>query len=56
MPGRHELVGGENDYGALFAEIDRLGYEGHVGLEFVPTLSDEDAIAQAVELARNNSG
>ncbi len=56
VPGRHELVGGENDYGVLFAEIDRLGYEGHVGLEFRPTLDDEDAIAQATELARANSG
>ena len=56
VPGRHELVGGENDYGALFAEIDRLGYEGHVGLEFRPTLSNEEAIAQAAELARTNPG
>lgn len=55
-PERHELVGGENDYGVLFAEIDRLGYDGFVGLEFRPTLSDEDAIAQAFELARANPG
>ena len=54
VPGRHELVGGENDYGVLFAEIDRLGYEGHVGLEFRPTLSDEEAIAEAVALAKAN--
>ncbi len=56
VPGRHELVGGENDYGALLAEIDRLGYEGYVGLEFQPTLRDEDAIAQAAALAQANPG
>ena len=56
VPGRHELVGGENDYGALFAEIDRLGYEGYVGLEFRPTLRDEEAIAQATALARAHPG
>lgn len=54
VPGRHELVGGENDYGVLFAEIDRLGYEGYVGLEFRPTLSDEEAIAEAAALAKAN--
>jgi len=56
VPGRHELVGGENDYGVLFAEVDRLGYEGYVGLEFRPTLSDEDAIAQAAALAKTHAG
>lgn len=52
VPGRHELVGNEIDYGTLFREIDRLGYAGYVGLEFRPSLSEEEALAQSLELAR----
>ena len=52
VPGRHELVGGEIDYGALFAAIDQSGYAGYVGLEFRPALTDEEALAQAYALTQ----
>jgi hydroxypyruvate isomerase len=50
VPGRHELVGGENDYGVLFHAIDNAGYTGFVGLEFRPTIGEEAALRQALAL------
>ena len=35
-PGRHQPGTGEINYPFLFKEIDRLGYEGFIGLEYVP--------------------
>ncbi|MBN1673658.1 MAG: TIM barrel protein [Kiritimatiellae bacterium] len=51
VPGRHELVGGELDYGAIFKVIDEVGYDGYVGLEFHPAGDTEAALRQALELA-----
>jgi hydroxypyruvate isomerase len=36
-PGRHEPGTGEINFPFLFAAIDRLGYAGYVGAEYVPT-------------------
>jgi hydroxypyruvate isomerase len=36
-PGRHQPGTGEINYRFLLAELDRLGYSGMVGLEYVPT-------------------
>lgn len=35
-PGRHQPGTGELNYAFLFDELDRLGYDGFVGLEYVP--------------------
>ena len=35
-PGRHQPGTGEINYPFLFQELDRLGYQGVVGLEYVP--------------------
>lgn len=35
-PGRHQPGTGEINYPFLFAELDKLGYDGFVGLEYVP--------------------
>lgn len=35
-PGRHEPDVGELNYDFIFSEIDRLGYDGWVGCEYVP--------------------
>ena len=45
-PGRHELQLGENDYRNIFAAIDRAGYTGACGLEYLPTLPPEESLAQ----------
>ncbi len=36
-PGRHQPGTGEIDFAALFALLDRAGYAGSVGLEYVPS-------------------
>ncbi len=36
VPGRHEPEGGELDFPALFKLIDALGYDGHIGCEYLP--------------------
>ncbi|WP_428561036.1 MAG: hydroxypyruvate isomerase [Solidesulfovibrio sp. DCME] len=35
-PGRHQPGTGEINYPFLFAALDRLGYDGFVGLEYIP--------------------
>ena len=50
VPGRHELLGSENDYAAIFRAIDASGYDGYVGLEFRPTIGEEAALAQTLGL------
>jgi hydroxypyruvate isomerase len=35
-PGRHQPGTGEINYPFVFKELDRLGYQGYVGLEYVP--------------------
>jgi 2-dehydrotetronate isomerase len=36
VPSRHEPDGEELNYPFLFAELDRLGYDGFVGCEYIP--------------------
>lgn len=36
IPGRHEPDGSELDFSVIFAEIDRLGYDGFIGCEYRP--------------------
>jgi len=35
-PGRHQPGTGEINYTFLFKELDRIGYQGYVGLEYIP--------------------
>jgi len=50
VPGRHELVGGELDYRAIYRAIDATGYAGYVGLEFSPTRPAEEGLREALSL------
>lgn len=45
-PGRHELQKGENNYKFIFEEIDKAGYTGYCGLEYSPTVSPGESLAQ----------
>jgi hydroxypyruvate isomerase len=36
-PGRHQPGTGEINYPFIFKELDTLGYQGHIGLEYVPS-------------------
>jgi hydroxypyruvate isomerase len=50
VPGRHELLGGELDYRALFKAIDASGYQSFVGLEYSPTIDAEQSLHQPLSL------
>ena len=36
-PGRNEITKGELNYGNIFRAIDKMGYDGYVGMEYKPT-------------------
>jgi 2-dehydrotetronate isomerase len=44
VPSRHEPDGEELSYPFLFAELDRLGYEGFIGCEYRPRGRTEDGL------------
>lgn len=44
-PGRHQPGTGEINYPFLFGEIDRLGYQGYVSAEYVPTPNTVESLA-----------
>lgn len=45
-PGRHELQFGENDYKVIFAAIDKSGYIGACGLEYMPTMEPAESLRE----------
>jgi len=49
-PGRHELQLGENNYRYIFDEIDKAGYEGCCGLEYLPTMDAAESLIKAKEI------
>ena len=51
VPGRHELVGGEQDYRAIFRAIEATGYSGYVGLEYTPSMDTQASLMQALGLS-----
>jgi hydroxypyruvate isomerase len=50
VPGRHELIGGEIDYRALFKAIGATSYQAYVGLEYSPTIDAEQSLRQPLDL------
>jgi hydroxypyruvate isomerase len=48
-PGRHHPGTGEIDFGFVFSELDAMGYEGAIGLEYVP---EPDTLASLAFLDR----
>ena len=47
VPSRHEPDEGEVNYPAIFAMLDRLGYQGWIGAEYRPRAKTEDGLAWA---------
>jgi len=47
VPGRHEPGTGEIDFPPLFELVDRLGYRGWIGAEYVPTGKTLESLAWA---------
>lgn len=44
VPDRHEPGSGEMDDAFLFAELDRLGYDGFVGCEYIPAAGTAEGL------------
>jgi hydroxypyruvate isomerase len=47
VPGRHEPGTGEIDFPSLLAQIDRLGYDGWIGCEYIPKAGTVEGLAWA---------
>ncbi len=54
-PGRHQPGTGELDFGFLFDELDRLGYPGTVGLEYLPDPDTVSSLAWRERLAERSA-
>jgi hydroxypyruvate isomerase len=50
FPGRHEPGTGEMNYRLILEEVDRLGYDGWVGCEYVPLASTSEGLRWRTEL------
>lgn len=44
VPGRHELFNGETNYPFLLEQIEKAGYEGYFGLEYMPALPSAESL------------
>jgi hydroxypyruvate isomerase len=51
VPGRHEPGSGEINYENVFAQIEKLGYQGYVGLEFRPSADPAVALKHVQSIA-----
>ena len=56
VPGRSAPGTGETDFAGFFAALDRIGYGGHVGLEYVAQRSTEEALAWLPVPLRSGDG
>lgn len=52
VPGRHELDDGELNYPGILRRIDALGYKGLFGLEYWPSLPDDESLTKMRSLTR----
>ena len=49
-PGRHELQLGENDYRVIMNKVEKAGYRGALGLEYLPTIAPLESLSDALKL------
>jgi len=50
VPGRHEPGTGELNYANIFKRIDALGYDGYVGMEYLPTIDHAETVKLTMSL------
>ena len=48
-PGRHQPGTGEINFPYIFKEIDAMGYQGYIGLEYVPSSESESSLSWITE-------
>jgi hydroxypyruvate isomerase len=56
VPGRHEPGTGGIDFDALFEHIDRIGYTGWIGCEYIPKASTTAGLSWAAPYLARTSG
>ena len=49
IPGRHEMKAGEQNYPFICNEIDALGFEGYLGLEYMPLRDSRESLIETRE-------
>ena len=49
-PGRRDMQYGENDYRVIIAAIDKAGYRGALGLEYMPIAEPVESLRKAKEI------
>lgn len=52
VPGRHEIMDGELDYGHLIGILCKSGYNGFFGLEYWPSYEDSKSLSDSVKFFR----
>ena len=55
IPGRHEPGCGTVDFDGIFRTLSECGYNGFIGAEFIPSVSEDDALARLAELGEKYS-
>ena len=49
IPGRHELFNGETNYPFILDKIEKAGYRGYFGLEYMPLLPCPETLVKTME-------
>ena len=49
IPGRHELFNGETNYPFILERIEKAGYKGYFGLEYMPLLPCPETLVKTME-------
>jgi len=49
VPGRNELYKGETNYPFVMSQIGKLGYKGVFGLEYMPSIDDEESLRKTLK-------
>lgn len=49
VPGRNELYKGETNYPFVMSQIEKLGYKGIFGLEYMPSIDDEQSLRETLK-------
>lgn len=49
VPGRNELYKGETNYPFVMSQIQKLGYKGIFGLEYMPSIDDDESLRETLK-------
>ncbi|MGI6353919.1 MAG: TIM barrel protein [Lentisphaerae bacterium] len=49
IPGRHELTNGEQNYPFICRQIDAAGFDGYLGLEYIPLKESRESLIETRE-------